>query len=43
MLASHRFGDHAHRQALQLRQNIASEIHTVERSIIAPRSYSLRA
>jgi hypothetical protein len=30
-------GDHTHRQALQLRQNVAPEIHAIERSVIAPR------
>jgi hypothetical protein len=33
----HRFGDHAHRQSLQSRQYVASEVYTVERPIIPPR------
>jgi hypothetical protein len=35
--AAHRFGDHAHRQTLQLRQNIAPEIDAIERPVIPPR------
>ena len=35
---AHRFGDHTHRQALQLRQNVAPKVHTIQRSIVAPRS-----
>jgi len=38
--AAHSFGDYAYRQALQLRQNVASEIHTIERSVILPRGNS---
>jgi hypothetical protein len=35
---AHSLGDHAHRQALQLRQNVAPKIDAVERSVIAPRN-----
>ena len=34
---AHSRGDHAYRKALQLRQNVAPEIHAIERPIIAPR------
>jgi hypothetical protein len=33
---AHGLGNHTDRQALQLRQNVAPEIHAFERSIIAP-------
>jgi len=33
---THRFSDHSHWQALKLRQNVAPEIHGVERSVITP-------
>jgi hypothetical protein len=36
---THSLGDHADGQTLQLRQNIAPEIHVIERSIIAPRDH----
>jgi hypothetical protein len=35
--AAHCFGDHAHGHALQPRQNVAPEVHAIERSVIAPR------
>jgi hypothetical protein len=34
---THGLGNRAHWQALQFRQNIAPEIHAIERAIIAPR------
>jgi hypothetical protein len=34
---AHGLGDHAHRQPLQLRENVAPKIHTIERSITPPR------
>lgn len=40
--ATQRLSDRAHRQALQLRQNVAPKIDAIERSIIAPRSKALR-
>ena len=36
---AHRLSDHAHRQALQLPQNIAPEVHTIRQSVIAPRDH----
>src|SRR5580692_4623812 len=38
---THGLGDHAHWQALKLRQNVAPEVHPIERSIIAPRHHGL--
>ena len=35
--AAHCLGDHAHRQALQLRQNVALEVDAIERSVIEAR------
>jgi hypothetical protein len=35
---AHCLGDHAHRQALELGQNVAPEVHAIERSVIAPRN-----
>jgi len=37
----HSLGDYANRQALQLRQNVAPEIHAIERPIITPRDRGL--
>jgi hypothetical protein len=34
---THGLGDHTHWQALQLRKNVALEIHTIERPVILPR------
>jgi hypothetical protein len=37
---THGLDDDPHRQTLQLRQNVAPEIHAIERSVIPPRSNS---
>lgn len=38
---THSVGDHTHRQALQLRQNVAPKIHAIQRPIIPPRCNGL--